>query len=78
MIIKFIPGQLLKTSAVSNHETIYTAQVIKRTDKTIVIFEDGKLKRCKIHVFDDVELIYPDGRYSKAPVYKANRVILEQ
>ncbi len=52
-------------------------KVIKRTAKTITIkdLHSADLKRCKIHVYDNEEYIFPTGQYSMAPVLKAGKVI---
>ena len=68
----FTPGQELSDRAIGNCEIIYTAEVIKRTAKTVTIkpqYSDEK--RCKIHSNNTEEYIFPDGQYSMCTVFRA-------
>jgi hypothetical protein len=92
---KFEVGQQLSTRSVCNHDCIYKAVVIGRTEKTVTIetccllkfprFQksdnvwrnrlqyDKKTRRCKIHLSGEKnEYIYPFGRYSMCPIFRAN------
>ena len=69
--MKFKPGQTLTAKSICNSECIYSATVIKRTAKTVTILMEGEKKRCKIYSIDDSERIYPLGRYSMAPSFRA-------
>jgi hypothetical protein len=44
---------------------------MSRTEKSVVIFGNGEVKRCKIHDDGEGEFIFPLGRYSMAPVLRA-------
>lgn len=71
----FTKRQKLETRSLCDSDCIYTAIVIDRTDKTVLIEMDGKDKRCKIHLDrDGVEFIYPLGRYSMAPTFRAEQI----
>lgn len=72
---KFTVGQTVATRSICDYDCIFTAEVIKRTAKTVTIRMYGREeKRCKIQLNDDgVEYIYPHGRYSMAAIFKANR-----
>jgi len=65
-------GQTLATRSICNHDTIYTATVIKRTPKTITIDEDGEIKTRRIFIYDDVECIKPHGPYSMSATFRAD------
>jgi hypothetical protein len=78
---KFEVGQQLSTRSVCNHDCIYKAVVIGRTEKTVTIEtccllkfpNDKKTRRCKIHLSGEKnEYIYPFGRYSMCPIFRAN------
>jgi len=56
----FIPGQELKTRSIGDHDCIFAATVISRSAKRVTIRMYGK-----------VECIYPLGRYSMAPIFRA-------
>lgn len=70
---KFTVGQKLATRSICSHDTIYQAEVLKVTEKTVVIKEKHRgEKRCKIHHDrDGYEYIYPHGRYSMCPIFRA-------
>lgn len=74
-IIKFLPGQNLETRSICNHDCIFKAEVISRTEKTVTIKVDGKIKKLKAHTHENInngnEFIFPYGRYSMAPVFQA-------
>ena len=67
----FKSGTEIKTRSICDHNCIFTAKVIKRTAKTVTIITMGEERRCKIHVEDNEEFIFPHGRYSMAPVMRA-------
>ena len=69
----FQPGQELSTTSICNSDCVFTAKVVKRTAKTVTIDIDGDETRCKIHNNDEGEFIYPHGRYSMAPIFRAQR-----
>lgn len=69
---KFIAEQELSNRSICDHNCIFTAKVIKRTAKTVTIETAMEgTKRCKIHIYDDGEFIYPFGRYSMATIFRA-------
>jgi len=70
----FKQGQQLSTRSIGDHECIFTAIVIGRTTKTVTIKTDmDGIRRCKIHHnSDEGEFIFPFGRYSMAPIFRAN------
>lgn len=71
----FVVGDLYRCRMASNHETVLVYAVVARTAK-FVTFEDlafGKQYRVKVHRDErGVETAMPDGRYSMAPVLRAD------
>jgi len=58
--------------SICDHNCIFTAKVIKRTEKTVTIITQGQESRCKIHIDKSgEEFIFPFGRYSMAPIMRA-------
>ncbi len=67
----FTQGQELKSRSICNSDCVFTATVTRRTGKTVTIKVDDTEKRCKIYQGDNGEYIYPFGRYSMAPIFRA-------
>jgi len=68
----FTEGQKLATRAICDSECVFTGKVVRRTAKTVTI-KTGMMgvKRCKIHTNDEGEFVFPYGRHSMAPVFRA-------
>lgn len=75
----FKVGEKVATRAICNHDTIFRGEVVKRTTKTVTIsmYDGREVKRCKVHEDSQGEFIYPTGRYSMAPIFRAGRNIDE-
>ncbi len=60
----------------SQLKTFWT--VISRTAKTVTVkdTDSNRVKRCKINIYDNSEFIYPEGKYSMAPVLKASNLVI--
>jgi hypothetical protein len=71
--MKFEAGKTYKTRSICDYDCVFSYSVVSRSDKTITVAYRGAVKRCKIQVGDGVEFAYPEGRYSMAPVIKADR-----
>ena len=72
---KFTPGEQLSTRSIGDWNCEFQGHVIKRTAKTVTIYTrmNGEA-RCKIHLDDDGnEFVFPYGRYSMSPVFRAGR-----
>ncbi len=68
----FIENQTLEARSACNYDCIFTGKVIKRTAKTVTVdIKSFGEKRCKIHNTGDGDFIYPLGRYSMAPIFRA-------
>ena len=70
----FHTGQQLKARFIGDANAIVQGRVLSRTDKTVTVeVENEPAKRFKIFFdMDKNEMIYPLGRYSKAPTFRAN------
>lgn len=70
---QFTQGQELSARSIGDHNCVFTSTVIKRTAKTVTIKVHGESKRCKIHSdqYSNGEYIFPFGRYSMAPIFRA-------
>lgn len=75
---KFEIGKRYATTSICNSECVFTIQIIKRTEKTLVFERDGEQHRTKIFMDADAdgEYIVPD-RYSMAPIWRAARDLVE-
>ena len=74
MITKFEENKEYSTRSICDHDCIFTYKVIKRTEKNIWIQGYGKeVTRRKVKIYNNSEMIYPEGTYSMCPVLKANR-----
>jgi hypothetical protein len=68
----FTKNQTLEARSICDHNCIFTGIVIKRTAKTVTVKTDMEgIKRCKVHNIGEGEFIYPFGRYSMAPIFRA-------
>ncbi len=72
-MLTFKQGQKLSNSSICDHNCVFTAEVVKRTARTVTITSDRGVKRCKIHIdtCGEGEFIFPYGRYSMAPIFRA-------
>jgi hypothetical protein len=70
--VKFKIGTTYTTRSICDHNTIVTAEVLKRSAKFVTVktqMEDSK--RCGILVIDGVETIKPWGSFSMCPIIRA-------
>lgn len=79
-IITFKVGETYACRSVCDHECIFSAKVISRTAKTIT-FEDKSrgVFSCRVNKYltdlDGCETLFPYGKYSMAPIFRANRTL---
>lgn len=52
---------------IGDSELIVPIKVIKRTAKFVTVQYHNEIVRCGVTVYNNVETIYPSGRYSMAP-----------
>jgi hypothetical protein len=71
---KFEVGKSYVTRSIGDHDCRWSFEVVGRTEKMITVSADGETKKLKVGVYDGVETAYPLGRYSMAPVIRADRI----
>jgi len=73
-VIKFKTGETYKTRMICDSDQIISFEIVKRTPKTVTIKDifNRDLIRKKIATIDGIETIFPLGKYSMAPVLKAD------
>lgn len=81
-ITKFKPGNTYKMGLVTDSSAEIFFKVVKRTESTVVIVEvDSKNKprekpvKKGVQIWQDVESCYPYGKYSMAPILRADKVV---
>lgn len=74
---KFSKGQELATRSVCDHNCIFTAVVVDRTTKMVTIDDSiYGVKRVKVHTDERGEYIFPHGKHSMAPIFRADRDVI--
>lgn len=69
---KFKQNQEISARSVCDHNCIFTATIVKRTAKSVMIKDNSGERRCKIHTDESGgEFIFPYGQYSMAPIMRA-------
>ncbi len=73
---QFETGKFYFCRSICDQDCIWIFRVIRRTEKTIVVQEDGlgPEKSLRVKVYDNEEYVMPLGRYSMAPVLTAGRL----
>ena len=72
------PGMRLTARSPGDLDCIFSVDVLKRTQCSVTVRSEGKVKQCKIHSDDTGEFIYALGRYSMCPVFRAPTKTLNQ
>lgn len=77
---RFEVGKEYATRSICDHECIFAYTVIGRTEKTVKIRDSfGTVKTCRINEAlserNNAESIYPEGKYSMAPIIFASRPV---
>ncbi len=73
--VKFEVGPTYEMRSVCDYNCVWLGTLVKRTEKFVTMYVVGQGDvRCKVNVRDGVEEIMPLGRYSMAPVMKADKV----
>ena len=76
---RFEEGKKYYCYSPCNSDCKYELEVVKRTEKMLVIKDsDGNMKRRKIDTRENEEIVYPDGKYSMCLVLGSNRMITEE
>jgi hypothetical protein len=75
-LASFVVGKTYSCRSVCDYNCVWSFKVIARTSKTVTIEGNGlmteKTASRRIQIVDNAEQIFPIGRYSMAPVLKAN------
>jgi biotin synthase-related radical SAM superfamily protein len=67
----FTENQITTTRSICDSACTFSARVIKRTAKSLLLLIDGEQKRVKIqHDQDGNEYCFPFGRFSMAPIFR--------
>lgn len=72
---KFQENTKYKTRFISDADSTLVVKVYTVSEKSVAIMVEGEghSRRCKIHNDGETDFIYPLGRYSMAPIIRANR-----
>lgn len=70
---RFEVGKTYYTRSACNYDCIYDMKVLSRTEKTLRVFEGGQEKTLRIKIWDNEEIVKPDGTYSMCPIMRASR-----
>jgi hypothetical protein len=72
---RFAPEDVLTTRSLCDHDCIYTARIISRTAKSVLVDLGGSRgivrRGLLIDSYTGAEYFYPYGRYSMAPSFRA-------
>ena len=75
---KFEVGKKYSCRSIADRDCIFEFEIVKRTEKTVVIKDGLKEKRCKIHSENEEEYIYPLGKYSMCPTLRSSKEMTEK
>ena len=70
---KFEIGKTYFTRSICDFNCIFEETIVSRTDKTVKT-ASGKTLRVNDKLSSDRELIWPEGKYSMAPVIGSDKV----
>lgn len=71
--VKFEVGKTYHDRAICNWDTIYSFEIVSRTEKQLTLAEHGKTYRRGIYVYEGVEKCKPHGTYSMCTVISADK-----
>lgn len=76
MIERFKVGETYGERSICDHNCVFSAKVVNRTKKTVTFYEPSRgLYKCRPHIWDGAEAVYPYGRYSMCTVFSADRTL---
>lgn len=75
---KFEVGKKYSCRSIADRDCIFEFEIVKRTEKTVVIKDGLKEKRCKIYAENEEEYIYPLGKYSMCPTLRSSKEMTEK
>lgn len=70
--LKFIAGKTYTTRSICDSDTIFSYEIVSRTNKTMMIKHSGKTFKRGIYIMDGEEYCRPDGTFSMCPVIRAS------
>jgi len=74
--LKLKAGSTYYTRSICDHNCIYTAKILKRSEKMVTFKAEhhDRAKRAKIHTMPDGEEFFlPNGQHSMCPTHRAGR-----
>ena len=75
-MIKFKVGKSYKMNSLCDTDCVWSYTVVRRTAKTLWIkCEADQVTSNRISVYDNIERVYPLGKYSMCPVLTAEKEI---
>jgi hypothetical protein len=77
-MIKFEVGKTYYDRSSCDYDTIFSFKIVKRSNKSVWIEDEGKLVRRGITVWNNEESFYPFGKYSMCAVVNAKREFVEE
>ena len=77
-MIKFITGKIYFCRSTCDHEAIFKYKIERRSEKSVWIedMQTGLVQRKTVKIwYDDTkEAVWPEGRYSMAPILTAEKI----
>jgi hypothetical protein len=79
MTVQFVVGTTYATRSICDHDCIFQATIVKRTDKSVWISRPGRdyVARKSISVYEGVEQFAPNGRHSMCAIIGADRTLAQ-
>ena len=71
MTTKFEVGKTYSTRSIVDHDTVYSFEILARTEKTVTVTVSGKTVRRGLYVYDGHEQFKPHGSYSMCAIVSA-------
>jgi len=82
-MINFEVGKTYGCRSVCDYDCVWLFTVLKRTDKTITVMEDGEVNPRSLRInsvasnYRGAESVYPLGKYSMCPILSADKIVKE-
>lgn len=72
-MLKFQIGKKYQMRSACDSNCIWEYEVQYRTEKTVKLMDTRTYEaiKCRVKAMDDVEIVYPLGKYSMAPILRA-------
>lgn len=68
---KFVVGRNYSTRSIVDHDTIFSFDILARTEKTVRVKVSGKVVTRRLSVWNDTEQFKPFGSYSMCAIISA-------